>query len=113
MSVRVVVAVASRELKAALFVALSADPEVEIVATASTMAELVTYSRAFRPDVAVVEPELPGGDIEEALTTMSDSTERVFLVGEGAAGVGSDRVVPFGEIDDLVGSIADSAKKRR
>ena len=45
---RLVVAVHSREVKTALFLALNG---ITIVATATSTAELVSYCRAFRPEV--------------------------------------------------------------
>ena len=52
---RLLVAIHTRELKAAFFLALSDLPSVQIMATAANTAELLSYSRTFQPDAIILE----------------------------------------------------------
>jgi DNA-binding NarL/FixJ family response regulator len=80
----VVVAVHSREVKTALFVALNGVETVTIVAVAGSTAELVSYCQTFRPDVAIVEAGLPGQPIEPVLAEIEQSSnvERLLVIGD-------------------------------
>jgi len=79
---RLVVAVHGREVKTALFLALNGIQTLDIVATATSTAELVSYCRAFRPDVAIVESGLPGRPLDETLQQLEESgcVGRVLLI---------------------------------
>ena len=74
----VVLAAHSRELKTALYLALNATPDVTIVATATSTAELVSYCRAFLPDVAIVETGPLGRPLPNVL-------RRILVIGENDA----------------------------
>jgi DNA-binding NarL/FixJ family response regulator len=111
----VVVAVHGREVKIALFLALNSIPSIEIVATATSTAELISYCQAFHPGAVIVESDLPGRPLPDVLRELNQSTtpERVLLVDsaekpdtlEGIPGVETLR-----DLDDLLAilSIADS-----
>ena len=75
-------AIYTRELKTAFFLALSGEPEVQIVATATNTAELLTYSRTLQPDVTVLEWELPGGPMVDVFPTLAqtDSSAKIFII---------------------------------
>ena len=72
-SVRVVVAVHSREVKASLFLALNGLDAVVIVGVASSTAELVSYCRALAPNVALIE----GGLSRKPLTEVFEKLREV------------------------------------
>lgn len=80
----VIVAVHSREVKTALFVALNGVETVAIVAVAGSTAELVSYCQTFRPDVAIVEAGLQGQPIEIVLAEIEQSSnvQRLFVIGD-------------------------------
>lgn len=80
---RTVVAVHSREVKTALFIALNAIPSVIIVATATTTSELIGYTHAFRPDALIVEFGLPGKALPDVLEEVESSMtpERILVIG--------------------------------
>jgi len=107
---RLVVAVHSREMKTALFLALSGVEVIEIVATANTTAELVTFWRAFRPDVAIVESGLPGWALDETINKLGERTEdgRIFLI-DGGEALDLARARPavevFKDIDSLIAAL--------
>jgi DNA-binding NarL/FixJ family response regulator len=110
---RLVVAIHGREVKTALFLALAGVDAVTIVATATLTAELVSYCRAFRPDVAVVESGLPGRPLSEALLQLGDSMKsgRILVVdGHGASDLVDE--VPnaevFKDIEHLVAALSES-----
>lgn len=85
--VRVVIAVHRREVKTALFLAFNGLSSVNVVATAGSTAELVSYCQAFRPDVVIVEHDLPGRSVVEAIDRLSDSMSngRVLVIDGGDA----------------------------
>lgn len=106
-SVRVVVAVHSREVKTSLFLALNGLDDVTIVATANSTAELVSYTRALTPTFALVETGLPGRPLGEVIEKLhEDAPEcRVMVVegsGDGAALRASSDVEVFRDVDQLV-----------
>jgi DNA-binding NarL/FixJ family response regulator len=78
----VVVAVHGREVKTALFLALNSIPNIEIVATATSTAELISYCHAFHPGAVIVESDLPGRPLPDVLRELNQSTtpERVLIV---------------------------------
>jgi DNA-binding NarL/FixJ family response regulator len=106
-TLRLVVAVHTREVKTALFLALNGLMAITIVATATSTAELVSYCRAFRPDVAVVESGLPGRPFDETLQQLAKlMTEgRIFVIDCGPAEVQATNAEVFTDIDDLVAAL--------
>lgn len=112
-SVRVVVAVHSREVKTSLFLALNGLDGVTIVATANSTAELVSYTRALTPTFVLVETDLPGRPIGEVVDKLhEDSPEcRVMFVegaGDGAALGASSDVEVFRDVDQLVAVLPET-----
>jgi AmiR/NasT family two-component response regulator len=110
---RLVVAVHSREVKTALFLALNGINGITIVATATATAELVSYCRAFRPDVVIVESDLPGRPLGETLPQLSDSmgAGRILLIdGHGAIDIVNEmpNAEVFKDIDHLVSTLPES-----
>ena len=93
----VVVAVHGREVKTALFLALNSIPSIEIVATATSTAELTSYCQTFQPDAVIVERGVPGRPLTDVLRELDQSMmpRRVLVVEtaeesesfEGIAGV--------------------------
>ena len=83
----IVLATHTREVKTALYLALSASPNITIVATATSTAELVSYCRAFLPDVTIIESGLPGRSLAEALSEFERSAtpRRILIIGEDEA----------------------------
>jgi chemotaxis response regulator CheB len=102
---RVVVAVHSREVKTALFLALNAIPSIEIVATATSTAEVESYCRTFRPDIVIVESDLPGRPVSELLEEFEDSTtpRAALVIGDDAERLvkGKDKASSLRDIDHL------------
>jgi DNA-binding NarL/FixJ family response regulator len=70
---RMLLAIHTRELKTAFFLALSDRPSVQIVATATNTAELLTYSRTFQPDVIALEWEMPGRPVADVMPTLAEA----------------------------------------
>jgi hypothetical protein len=82
--IHVVLATHRREVQAALFHSLNTISTVTIVATGTSTAELVNYSRAFRPDIVIVETGLPGQPLSDVLIELGTlhPMPRVLLIGE-------------------------------
>lgn len=79
---QVLVAVSTRELKTAIFLALRSEPKIKVVAAAANTPELLTYARSFQPDVVILELELKGGlmvDVLEKLCKISPDS-KVLLI---------------------------------
>jgi DNA-binding NarL/FixJ family response regulator len=70
---RLLLAICTRELKTAFFLVLSDQPSVQIVATATNTAELLSYSRAFQPDAIALEWELPGRPVADVLPMLAQT----------------------------------------
>ena len=79
---RLLLAVHTRELKRALFLALAAKPSLRIVATADNTAELLTYSRTLQPDGIVLEWELPGRSMDEVFPQLTalNAAGQIFVI---------------------------------
>ena len=69
---RLLIAVRSRDVRRALFLALSGIERVAIVGTATTTAELLSLCRALVPGVVVVEAGLPGQPLKELLRSVEE-----------------------------------------
>ena len=70
---RLLLAIYTRELKTAFFLALSDQRTVQIVATATNTAELLSYTRAFQPDAIALEWEMPGRPMVDVLPTLTQA----------------------------------------
>ena len=78
---QVVVAVSTPELKTAIFLTLNSEPEIRVVAAAANTAELLTYARSFQPHTIILELELKGYPIGEALEKLCEvSPESKVLI---------------------------------
>ena len=79
---QIIVAVSTRELKMAIFLALSSEPEIRVVATAANTAELLTYARSFQPEVIIFELELKGGPMADVLEKLSEVSpdSKIFII---------------------------------
>lgn len=99
----VALAAHSREKKTALYLALHATPEVTIVATAASTAELVSYCQAFLPDVAIVETGLPGRPLPSVLGDLqqSETPRRILVIGEDDAASLARAVVKAELLQDI------------
>lgn len=86
-TVRLLLAIYTRELKTAFFLALSDEPNTQIVATASNTAELLTYNRSLQPNAVVLEWDLPGRPMPDvyALLSEADSAPSIFIIGKPSA----------------------------
>ena len=76
-------AVYTRELKTAFFLALSHQPSLDVVASATNTAELLSYGRTFQPDAIALEWEIPGRPVADVLPTLIEtcpSTE-ILIIG--------------------------------
>lgn len=111
---RTVVAVHSREVKTALFIALNAIPSVTIVATATTTSELIGYTHAFRPDALILESGLPGKPLSDVLAEVesSMSPERILVIGgdDASVVVGRDSTAEIlRDVEHLLEVLTDAA----
>ena len=70
---RLLLAIYTRELKTAFFLALSNQPSVQIVASTTNTAELLSYNRTFQPDAIALEWELPGRPVADLLPTLTQA----------------------------------------
>jgi DNA-binding NarL/FixJ family response regulator len=75
-------AVNSRELKTAFYLALSDQPGVHVIASATNTAELLSFSRAFQPDAIALEWEIPGGPVAKLLPVLAqgDSPPEILII---------------------------------
>ncbi len=115
--VRLVVAVHSREVKTALFLALNGFDDITIVATATSTAELTSYCRTFEPDVVIFERGLPGRPTAETLTDLRDSLPgcRIQMIDEHGGRKkeqGLPEVEVFTDIDHLIAAYPESGADR-
>jgi len=83
-TVRLLLAIYTRELKSAFFLAISDELRVQIVATASNTAELLTFNRSLQPNSIVLEWDLPGRPMTEVypVLTQADTPPSIFVVGK-------------------------------
>jgi DNA-binding NarL/FixJ family response regulator len=68
---RLLLAVCTRELKTAFYLALSSQPAVQVVASATNTAEILSFSRTFRPDAIALEWEIPGRPVADLLPLLA------------------------------------------
>ena len=108
----VVVATYSREVRAALFIALNAIPSITIAATATSTSELANYCHAFHPDIAIVESGLPGSPLVEFLREFEylDAPAQILVIGgDDAPKLATDigKVSVLRHVDDLLRAILE------
>jgi DNA-binding NarL/FixJ family response regulator len=79
---RLLLAIYTRELKTAFFLALSEVSNIQIVATAANTAELLTFNRSLRPNAIVLEWDLPGKPMTEVYPVLAqdDPPPSIFIV---------------------------------
>ncbi|MFC2153138.1 hypothetical protein ACFLQ7_00705 [Actinomycetota bacterium] len=70
MSVRVIVGIGNREVRASMFLALDSIEALRIVGSATSAAEVVTLCRTLHPDVAIVEEGLSGWALPDLLAAI-------------------------------------------
>jgi DNA-binding NarL/FixJ family response regulator len=82
--IRLLLAIFTRELKTAFFLALSDESNIQIRATASNTAELLTFNRSLQPNVIVLEWDLPGRPMTEVypVLTQADSPPAILIIGK-------------------------------
>lgn len=82
--ISLLLAIFTRELKTAFFLALSDESNLQIIATASNTAELSTFSRSLQPNVIVLEWDLPGKPMSELypVLTQADFPPAIFIIGK-------------------------------
>jgi DNA-binding NarL/FixJ family response regulator len=82
--IRLLLAIFTRELKTAFFLALSDKSNIQIKAMASNTAELVTFSRSLQPEVIVLEWDLPGRPMSEVypVLTQADCPPAILIIGK-------------------------------
>jgi len=102
-----VIAVHTKEVRTGLFLALNKHPSITIVASATTTAELVSYCRAFEPDVAIVENRLPGRTMHESLSEATEASpnSRFLLIDDDTnlqSMVRPPKIEAFTSLDQLV-----------
>lgn len=70
---RLLLAVYTRELKTAFYLALSNQPAVQVVASATNTAELLSFNRTFRPEAIALEWEMPGRPVVDLLPMLAQA----------------------------------------
>jgi DNA-binding NarL/FixJ family response regulator len=104
---RLLIAVHSRKVRKAFFLALSGIERGEIVGTATTTAELLSLCTALAPNLVVVEAGLPGQSLEDLLRSIEGLRLdcRVVILdplAEHQDEIGAGGLEVFGDIDDLI-----------
>jgi DNA-binding NarL/FixJ family response regulator len=84
LTIRLLLAVNTRELKTAFFLTLSDESNIQIVATAVNTAELLTYNRSLKPHGIVLEWDLAGRQMSEVYPVLiqDDPPPSIFIVGK-------------------------------
>lgn len=79
---RLLIAVPRQEMRAALGLLLSQEPDVRIVGESGNSQELLANSEVVRPDVVLLDCELPGLPTADLLAELyaHDSTPRVLVL---------------------------------
>jgi DNA-binding NarL/FixJ family response regulator len=105
---RLLLAIYTRELKTALFLALSEQPALQIVASATNTAELLTYSRTFQPDAIALEWEMPGRPVADVFPTLAqaDSPPEILIISRPSSRQQIQDIAPtasaFDEPEELI-----------
>lgn len=89
MTVRVLLADDEHLIRGALAVLLGLEDDLEVVAEAATGPEAIAMARAHRPDVAVLDLQMPGADgvkVATALRSEVPGCRTLILTGHGRPG---------------------------
>ncbi len=106
--IRLLLAIYTRELKTAFFLALSTESDIQIRATASNTAELLTFNRSLQPNAIVLEWNLPGRPMTEVypVLTQADSSPTIFIIGKPSSEHHIRDLAPEGDLftdpEDLI-----------
>jgi CheY-like chemotaxis protein len=87
--IRVVVADDDDSVRAALVDTLRADPRFEVLAAVATGSELVDACSSLRPDVALVDVQMPGGGEEAVRAVMEQSICHVVIAISASVAMGT------------------------
>jgi hypothetical protein len=115
---RVVVGAATREMRTALFV-VTRSADIRIVATASSMAELVTHTRTFQPDAVIVADDLvPSADRVRRIASLREILRRGKIIVVGPSVAETPAAAGITTVEDVAGLLnelfrADAAPFRR
>ena len=110
---RLLLAVYTRELKTAFFLALSEQPSVHVVASATNTAELLSYHRTFQPDAIALEWEMPGRPVQDVLPTLarSDSPAEILIISRPSSREQIRELAPnarvFDDPEELIDALDD------
>ena len=116
---RLLLAIYSRELKTAFYLALSDQPGVQVIASATNTAELLSYSRAFQPDAIALEWEMPGRPVADLLPSLvkADSPPEILVISRPSSGEEIRTVLPdvsvFDDPAELIGRLEALQVARR
>jgi hypothetical protein len=101
-------------MRMALYIAANA-PELKLVATASTVAELITCSKSFQPDAVIVADDLgPAGDLGTPIETLREAVPhgRILVAGPSAAALArATGTAPLTESLDLLDTLLAPAAR--
>jgi DNA-binding NarL/FixJ family response regulator len=109
--IRLLLAIYTRELKTAFFLALSDESKIQIKATASNTAELLTFNRSLQPRVIVLEWDLPGRPMNEVYPVLiqADSPPAIFIIGKPSSEHHIRDLAPdcdlFNDPEDLISAL--------
>lgn len=114
-AVRVIIADDHPQLRAALRDLLDAAEGIEVVAVVATGEEAVAATERLRPDVAILDIEMPGNGIETARRLAHTEVTILLLTANAppatrraAAAVGVHRLIFKGDGTDLVQAVLAS-----
>jgi DNA-binding NarL/FixJ family response regulator len=123
---RILVVDADHRVRASLSGLISLGDDIEVVASAATVAEAVDHAGRLRPDVVVVDPRLPDVDAGLGLIRelrLLDSGVRIVVLGAtlelelGAFAAGADAFIgdcpdPSALVDAVVSAARRSGRRR-
>jgi two-component system nitrate/nitrite response regulator NarL len=87
--IRVMIADDDAAVRAALIDSLEGDPRFTVLAAVSTGSELVQRSRELRPDVALVDVQMPGGGEQAVRALLQDFTCPVVIAISASVAMGT------------------------
>jgi hypothetical protein len=95
-------------MRTALFVSANAS-NIRLVATASTLAELTTYTRSFQPDIVIVADDLGRrADLVARIGALKETVHqrRIFVVGPSAGALAeATGALPIDESLDVLDAL--------